>query len=172
MINTRSVYFYLLLFIPIAILLKIFGIINFKSGEIISYFLLIAGMSLFYHSFLKENRTGIFLGSTLFLIGIFLFTANYFELINTGKILIPSLLIITAVGLLLGYFLISKDKFALTVSLSCLIIGTTILIYRSDTTFNSYLYAIMGFLELYWVIILVSVGIVLIISYEVKKELK
>jgi hypothetical protein len=131
-----------------------------------------AGMSLFYHSFLKENKTGILGGSTLFLIGVFLFTSNYFELINAGKILIPSLLIITAVGLLLGYFLISQDKFTLITAISCLIIGTTILIYRSDTTFNSYLSAIMGFLELYWIIILISTGIILLISKEIKRELK
>ena len=130
------------------------------------------GMSLFYHSFLKENKSGVFFGSTLFLIGIFLFTLSHFEIANAGKLLIPSLLIITAVGLLLGYFLISKDKFALIVSTACLIIGTTILIFRSDTTFKSYLYAVIEFLEMYWIIILISGGIILLISKEIKKELK
>lgn len=148
------------------------GIINFKSKEIISYTLLIAGMSLFYHSYLKENKTGVFLGSSLFLVGIFLFTSSYFEIINAGKLLIPFLLIITAVGLLLGHFLISKDKFALIVSIACLIIGTTILIFRSEVTFKSYLYSVVEFLKMYWIIILISAGIILLISKEIKRKLK
>lgn len=148
------------------------GIINFKSKEIVSYFLLIGGISLFYYSFLKENKTGVFFGSALFLTGIFLFTISHFEILSPDKLLIPSLLIIIAVGLLLGHYLISKDKFTIILSITFLIIGTTLLILRSNATFKSYLYAMFEFLEMYWIIILISAGIVFLISKEIKKELK
>ena len=70
---------YLVVFIIVLILLRSIGIIIINSDELIGYGLITFGLSLFYSAYIESRKLLIFIGSVVFLIGIFFFVMGNFE---------------------------------------------------------------------------------------------
>jgi hypothetical protein len=167
--NYQSILTYLLLFLSLAIILKLFGIISLTGSEIFSYALIFYGISDVYLSIGNNRKISLFLGTTFFLVGILIYVLNNFLIFWEPEMLLPSALIIPgAAYLMLNYDNPSNKKF--------LIIGTALIFGGLAATiingqFNLLLFyqSFFKISSLYWQIALVAAGILILISLEERK---
>jgi len=162
----HSILIYLLTFLALSILLKFWGIIDFDNREIFGYGLIFYGISLVYISFGNNQRGRLFIGSIIFLSGLFLYIISKFEFFKESTLLIPALLLIFSISFLMLYLDNLRDKTVLLVSVLFFISGTIITIYNGEISFPVFLNAIWHITLNYWPVVLIAVGIILIIHRE------
>ena len=90
----------IVLFIIISFLLSIFRIISITLIDILSYSLLIIGIALVYSESIKQNRLSVFLGSIIFLLGVYFLVSENFNLNIKEDMSIPIILIFAGSALL------------------------------------------------------------------------
>ena len=157
---------YLLTFLALSILLKFWGIIDFDNREIFGYGLIFYGISLVYISFGNHQRGRLFIGSIIFLSGLFLYIISKFEFFKESTLLIPALLLIFSISFLMLFLDNLHDKTVLLVSVLFFISGTIVTIYNGEISFPVFLNAIWHITLNYWPVVLIAVGIILIIHRE------
>jgi len=172
MISFRSVNFYLLLFLLVSLILKIFGLINFTWGKFISYALMFWGISFFYNSFLKKYHLGIFSGALLFQMGAVLFSATLFELLEPEKIFFPAALAIIGFALLFTNLVGNMNKFVFVLSIIFISAGILLLIFRGNITLILFLESAYQLLKNFWIILLISLGIIFLATVEFRNGKK
>lgn len=170
MINFRSINFYILLF-PLAVfLLNIFGLADFQFLKIVSYLFTFWGISIFYNSFLKQFRTGIFFGCVLFLAGSNIFILTQFEILDFGRVFIPVLFAITGFSLLLTNLLTEINRFALALSIFLLFASITLILTRGTASFDLFGLSVFAILKNYWIVIILTAAVIFITIKESKKK--
>ena len=102
--NNQPVLLYLLIFLALATALKLVGVIDVQSIELIGYAMLFYGINLVYTTFGKRERGVLFAGTSLFLIGLLIFFTNHFEFLNEREIIFPSVLFIAGISFLMLFF--------------------------------------------------------------------
>ena len=162
----HSILIYLLTFLALSILLKFWGVIDFDNREIFGYGLIFYGISLVYISFGNNQRGRLFIGSIIFLSGLFLYIISKFEFFKESTLLIPALLLIFSISFLMLFLDNLRDKTVLLVSILFFISGTIITIYNGEISFPVFLNAIWHITLNYWPVVLIAVGIILIIHRE------
>ncbi len=170
MINFRSIGFYLLIIFIIVTLLSLINIISIDANNIAAYTLMIGGITFFYSSFIKEYKTGITLGSIIFLSGSLFFVFTKFEIWNFKSVFMPSALIIIGLSLLISNLLARIHNLSFLVSVLCMFAGVWLLIIRGTATTGLYLSAVIEIAKSYWVIILFLAGIILLTTRNFKKN--
>ena len=90
----------IVLFIVIAFLLSTFKVIDLTLTDILSYSLLIIGIPLVYGESIRQNRVSVFLGTIIFLLGVYFLISENFELNNRDGMSVPIILIFAGTGLL------------------------------------------------------------------------
>jgi hypothetical protein len=88
----------------LAYVLKFFGIITTSTGKLVSYAFLLYGIVSVYMTMGTHRRAGLFLGTAIFLTGVVLFIIEYFDIIQPGILVLPSLLFIVGAGFLMLFF--------------------------------------------------------------------
>lgn len=123
--NNQSVLSLVFILILLTYILKLFGIITVSTGKIISYAFLLYGIVSVYLTMGTHRRAGLFLGTSIFLTGVVLFIIEYFDIIQPGILILPSLLFIVGIGFLMLYF----DDFSNRVFLytSVILVGFSVL---------------------------------------------
>lgn len=170
--KTYSIDFYLISFSIIAVILKIIGLISFSWTEIFSYVSMFWGMSMFYYSYLKNYKFGVFAGSVLFQIGVVLLSLSIFEIYNPAEIFIPTLLVIAGSSLILSNLLVKSNKIILLLSTFFLLAGIVLMLLRGHYTLNLFLNSVYLMLKEFWLIIIVLLIVIIIVINEFKKENK
>ena len=150
-------------FIIISLLLSILKIFSITLSEILSYSLITIGISLVYSEVIKQNRLLIFLGSILFLSGIFfLITENFNVQTNEGMIT-PVILILTGAGLLIVYIITSAKKNFLILSAILLSTGLTFLLVKSHWGVESFIQSILPVLNFLWPVLIILIVLILLL---------
>ncbi len=161
---------YLLSFIIIAILLKLFGIIDFANSEILGYAMIFYGISSVYFSLGKDQKLHLFTGTVVFLIGILLFIINNFEIFNIEQLIPPSIMLIGGVGFIMLFIDEDSNFVSLIIGVVFVIIGITVTIKYGTINFVGFLEALWRVSKIYWAIFIVILGILFFLSNGGEKE--
>lgn len=156
----------IIMFIIVSLLLSFLNILSISFQDILSYSLLTIGISLVYSEAMRQNRLLIFLGSLVFLTGIFfLVTENFDVQISEGMIL-PILLIFSGSGLLMVHISTPTKKIYLIVSVILLSAGLALLIFKSNWNVNSFNQSLLSVLNFLWPVAILIVILVLLLRIK------
>jgi hypothetical protein len=167
---SRKILILIIIFTWISVLLTLFGIVNMNYSEIISYVFLLLGISLFYPSYNKNDKTGIFFGSAIFLGGIVFFITNNFEIIDDYELLVPSLVIIISVSLLMIYLCDTKDKKFIWLASVMGVVGLFTIFYRGTPSLKSFFVSFISLLGKAWIIVIIMVITIILLIIEKKNK--
>ena len=162
----QSILIYLLTFLALSILLKFWGIIDFDNREIWGYGLIFYGISLVYISFGNNQRGRLFLGSIIFLSGLFLYLISKFEFFQVSVLIIPALLLLFSISFFMLFLDNYHDRTVILVSILFFISGTVVTLFNGEISFPVFLNSIWHIVLNYWPVVLIAVAIILIIHRE------
>ncbi len=147
-------------------MLRIFGIINTSSGEILSYVLAVYGIVTVYISMGKNKRLNLFLGTVIFLSGIILFVTNNFDFYRISGILLPSVFLITGAGFLMLFIDNPSEKTVLTLAVIFIVFGMILTVILGTFSIHSFFNAILYIAQKYWILAIILIMIILLIKRE------
>ncbi|MBK9097051.1 MAG: hypothetical protein IPM14_02815 [bacterium] len=152
-----------IIFIIVSFLLTIFGVLPVTLIDILSYSLLIIGMALVYSEGIRQNGLSVFLGSVIFLIGVYALISENFTLNINKEISVPIILIISGSGLLILHIITSTRIIFLLVSIACLSSGMTLLILDSRWSISTFIHSVIPVLNYLWPIIIILAVFILLL---------
>lgn len=147
-------------------MLRIFGIINTSSGEILSYVLAVYGIVTVYISMGKNKRLNLFLGTVIFLSGIILFVTNNFDFYRISGILLPSVFLIIGAGFLMLFIDNPSEKTVLTLAVIFIVFGMILTVILGTFSIHSFFNAILYIAQKYWILAVILIMIILLIKRE------
>ena len=128
------------------------------------------GINFFYSSYLKQYKAGITFGSVLFLSGSILFVIAQYEILNFGSVFVPTALVLIGLSLLIANMLSKVNVVVVLFSTLSLIAGVWLIIKRSAPNIDLFLSAAYVLIKSYWIIILISAGIIFLVAISFKKK--
>ena len=170
MINFHPISYYLIILVVFALAFTITGIFGLRVLDVASYSSLFLGISIFYSSYLKQYQVGIIFGAVLFLTGSIFYVTSHYEILNLGSVFVPMLLVIIGLSLLISNILTKVNFIAVLFSTLSLIAGVWLMIARGNTTVDLFLSAAYVIFKSYGIIIIVSAGILFLVSKSFKKK--
>jgi len=165
----QSILTYLLIFFALTILLRFLGIINIASSEVIGYGLIFFGGASVYISLGRNQKITLFLGTTIFLVGILLYVINNFLIFWDSYLLIPSLLIIPSLGFFVLFVEDYRNKRLLLISLLLFLFGLSTVVLYGQFNLNLFLSSIISVASNYWRVIFILAIIFIIVLWEERK---
>mgnify|MGYP003423040443 FL=1 len=154
----------IILFIIVAFLLSILNVIDITLTNILSYALLIIGIALVYGESIRQNRISVFLGSIIFLLGVYFLISENFELNNSNGMSLPIILIFAGTGLLVLHISTKTKKIFLIISIILLSAGLTLLILNSHLSIGSFIQSLLPVLNFLWPAIIILIVIALFLK--------
>ena len=145
----------IILFIIVSFILSLFGIISFAFTDILTYSLLVIGAALVYTETIRQNKLSIFLGTMIFLFGVYFLVTAKFNLNPGEEYYLPIILILSGSGLLLLYTLTSVRKIYLIGSLVLITSGMTLLVISSNLAVQSFFFSLLPVLEFLWPVLII-----------------
>jgi hypothetical protein len=158
-------------FLALSIILKLFGVIDVDSIELLGYALIFYGINLVYTSFGKKQAGILFAGSSLFLTGLLLFLISSFEFVSDNEIIFPSILLILGINFLMLFFDDTGNKRYLAISIVSILSALIVTIFLGTITFQSYLSSVVTITLKYWPIIIIAIGLLILLNIENKRKL-
>lgn len=162
----QLIFIYIIIFFIISFILKLFGIVDFSTGEIFGYGFIFYGLTLVYTSFGKNKPGALFFGTTLFLSGVFLFILNNFQLANYLRIIISAAILVIGINFFVLFIDNSARKIFLVISLLFFTAGIFFTVSWGSLSFKSFLDSAVYIASKYWPVLIIVAGIVLIIRRE------
>jgi len=156
----------IVLFIIVSFLLSIFKVIDLTLTDILSYSLLVIGIALVYGESIRQNRLSIFLGSIIFLLGVYFLISENFELSNRDGMSVPIILIFAGTGLLVLHISTKAKKIFLIISIILLTAGLTLLIVNSHWSISSFFYSLLPVLNFLWPALIILILIALFLKIK------
>jgi len=147
----------IVLFIIVSFLLSVFKIISITLTDILSYSLLIIGIALVYGETIRQNRLSVFLGSIIFLLGVYFLVSENFNLNISDGMIIPIILIFAGSGLLVLYISTSTKIIFLIISIILLSAGLTLFIVNTHLGFSSFFQSVLQILNFLWPVIIIFI---------------
>lgn len=145
----------IVLFIIITFLLSVFNIISIVLTDILAYSLLVIGVALVYTETIRQNRPSVFLGSIIFLFGVYFLITENFNLNISDAIYVPIILIYGGSGLLMLYISTSTHRIFLLISFIFLSSGITLIIANSHWGIKSFFLSILPVLNFLWPVLII-----------------
>ena len=149
-----------LLFIIISFVLSAFDIIQIDFKDILAYSLLVIGIALVYSETIRQNRLSVFIGSIIFLFGIYFLITENFNLSISDDYYIPLILIFSGSGLLILHIATGAQKIFLYLSLIFLSAGVAIIIANSHWSLKVFYLSFLPVLNYLWPIAIIFVFII------------
>lgn len=162
MSKNHNLVVYLLIFLAAAMMLRIFGVINTPSGEILSYVLTVYGIITVYLSVGKNKRLNLFLGTAIFLSGIILFVTNNFDFYKLSGILLPSVFLVIGIGLMMLFIDSPSNKAILTLAIIFIMFGLLLIILLGAPSLQSFFNAIHYVAQKQWLLVVILIMIILL----------
>lgn len=172
MTGLKLINLYLIIFVAIAVLLKIIGLANYTIAELITYLFILYGIFLFYVSYIKTNEVLIFTSVLLFLSGAVLFVLNNFQIINREAIVFPSVLLILSAACLFVYLFGTGKVYFFISSIILFTAGVVAWVLEGSFNLKLFFRTIPEILSKYWLIILIAAGMIFILSKANPKRRK
>lgn len=139
-----------ILFIIISFVLSAFDIVSVEITDILSYSLLVIGIALVYSETIRQNRLSVFVGSIIFLFGVYFLITENFNLNISDDFYIPMILIFGGSGLLILHIATKAQKIFLYLSLIFLSAGVAIIITNSHWSLKAFYLSILPVLNSLW----------------------
>lgn len=169
--SNNLIIIYLLVFAAVLILLRMIGTIIIGNEELLGYMLIIYGLGLFYSSFIRKKKISVFIGSGLFLFGVFLILLGNFELGEIEQILIPTIIFILAISSLMLYLMDTNNRTALTITSILFATAIGVFAIYSTRRFNNYFGNLINVLGVYWPVIIILVIVIILVNRESEEKL-
>jgi len=151
------------LFIIASFFLSIFKIISITLTDILSYALLIIGIALVYGESIRQNRLTVFLGSIIFLLGVYFLITENFNLNISEGMSISLILIFAGSGLLVLHISTATKIIFLIISIILLSAGLTLFIINSHWSFGSFLQSVLPILNILWPVLIILIVLILLL---------
>lgn len=149
-----------ILIIIISFVLSAFDIIPIEITDILAYSLLVIGIALVYSETIRQNRISVFIGSIIFLFGVYFLITENFNLIISDDFYIPLILIFGGSGLLILHITTGAQKIFLYLSLIFLSAGIAIIIVNSHWSLKIFYLSFLPVLNYLWPIAIIFVVII------------
>ena len=156
----------IVMFIIVSLFLSFLNILSISFQDILSYSLITIGISLVYSEVIRQNRFLIFLGSLIFLTGIFFLIIENFDVhINEGMSL-PIILIFSGSGLLMVHISTSTKKIYLMVSLILLSAGLALFIVKNNWSGSLFIQSLLSVVNFLWPVAILIIILVLLLRVK------
>ena len=166
MIKINDISLVILIFAFLLILLSFLNILSTSISDILSYLMIAVGLILVYSEIIRQNKVLIFLGSIIFMVGIFfLITENFYVELNSGMI-VPIILIFAGSGLLLVHITTSTKNIYLLASVILLSVGLTLLLVASHWKVGLFINSVLPIINYIWPVVLVVIIIILLLRIK------
>jgi hypothetical protein len=169
-LNNQPILLYLLIFLALATALKLMGVIDVQTTELLGYAMIFYGINLVYTSFGKNVRGILFTGTSLFLIGLLIFLTDHFEFLNEREIIFPSILFIAGIGFLMLFFDDTSKKNFFIISATLIFTAIAVTAILGNITFPLFFNSIINITVKYWPVAVITIGIIIILHRENKKN--
>jgi hypothetical protein len=156
----------IVLFIIAIFLLSTFNIISVAITDILAYSLLVIGVALVYTETIRQNRPSVFIGSIIFLFGVYFLITENFNLNITDAVYVPIILIFAGAGLLMLYISTSTHKIFLFISIILLTAGITLIIANSHWGLKSFFLSILPILNFFLPVIIIFLLLIFIMRVK------
>lgn len=147
----------IVLFIIVSFLLSVFNLISITLTDILSYSLLIIGIALVYGETIRQNKISVFLGSIIFLLGVYFLVSENFNLNISEGMSIPIILIFAGSGLLVLYISSSTKIIFLIISIIFLSAGLTLFIVKTHLSLSSFFQSVLPILNFLWPVLIIFI---------------
>ena len=154
----------IVLFIIISFILLTFDLISVAFTNILAYSLLVIGVALVYSETIRQNGLSVFLGSVIFLFGMYFLITENFNLSLNNSYYIPLVLIFGGTGLLLIFISNTNKKMFLYFSAVFLLAGSILLITKSHSGIKSFFISILPVMNFLWPVVIVFIILVFIMK--------
>jgi len=166
MIKINDISLVIIIFAFLLILLSFLNIISASFSDILSYVMIAVGMILVYSEIVRQNRVFIFLGSLIFLVGIFfLITENFYVELNSNMS-VPIILIFAGAGLLLVHITTSTKNIFLIASVILLSVGLTLLLVGSHWKVDLFINSVLPVINYLWPVVLIVIILILLLRIK------
>lgn len=156
----------IVLFIIVSLVLLVFNIIRVALTDVLAYALLVIGVALVYSETIRQNRISVFIGSIIFLFGIYFLITENFGLKISDDYYVPIILVFGGSGLLLIYISTVAQKIFLYVSIIFLAAGIILIITNSHWSFNSFYNSIWPVIDFLWPVMFIFLLLVFIMRVK------
>ena len=156
----------IIFFLIISFVLLAFDIIPVAITDVLAYSLIVIGIALVYTETIRQNKLSVFIGTIIFLFGIYFLITENFNLSINEDIYIYLILIFIGAGLLLIYLSTNANKIYLYISLVSLSSGITLVISKSHWKISSFLQSILPVIDFIWPIIIILLIIIFIMRVK------
>jgi hypothetical protein len=156
----------IVLFIIVTFLLSTFNIISVAITDILAYSLLVIGVALVYTETIRQNRPSVFIGSIIFLFGVYFLITENFNLKITDTVYVPIILIFGGAGLLMLYISTSPNKIFLFISIIFLTAGITLIVANSHWGIKSFFLSILPVLNFFLPVIIIFILLIFIMKVK------
>jgi len=156
----------IVLFIIVTFLLSTFNIISVAITDILAYSLLVIGVALVYTETIRQNRPSVFIGSIIFLFGVYFLITENFNLNITDAVYVPIILIFAGAGLLMLYISTSPNKIFLFISIIFLTAGITLIVANSHWGIKSFFLSILPVLNFFLPVIIIFLLLIFIMRVK------
>jgi membrane-bound ClpP family serine protease len=152
------------IFIIVSLILSFLNILSISFTNILSYSLITIGIALVYSEVIKQNRLLIFIGSVVFLTGIFFLITENFEVNATSGMRLPFILIFSGSGLLMVHISTPTKKIILLASVILLSAGLALLLIDSHWKLDSFIQSVLSVVIYLWPIAIIILILVLLLQ--------
>ena len=159
---------YLVIFISVLIFLRFIGIIIINNDELIGYGLITYGLSLFYSAFIESRKLFIFIGSTVFLIGVFFFIMGNFEFENTDKIFVPAAIFILSVSSFMLFLSDRGFKVGMYAAIILFTAGIGTLALMSPNGIGNFITYTIDIFKKYWPVLIILLAVIALVNKDIK----
>lgn len=140
----------IILFLVISISLSLIGILSVTIIDILSYLLIVVGMALVYGEGIRQKGLSVFVGSVIFLMGVYFLISENFTLNINDEMNIPLILIFSGSGLLVLHIMTSTRIIFLIISIVCLSSGITLFIMNSRWNLRTFSHSVIPVFNYLW----------------------
>lgn len=164
----QSILTYLLIFLALSLILKIFGVISISVSELLGYSFIFFGISSSYVSLGQQQPLSLFLGTIIFLIGILLYVVNNFLIFWNQQLFLPASLLMIGIAFFMVYFDDMKRKKSSLASAGFILLGMVSTIIIGNINFTSFYNSVFKVAGNYWPVLIVTAGILFLVWWEEK----
>lgn len=166
----RIIILSILLILILSLILNL--MFNLSFTMILSYIMMGGGLISVFSVFGKFHRFGLFIFSSIFLIGIIIFVEQIFEFANPDKLLLPAALLIPSINFLLFYIEDSGNKLFIWISFLLFLAGILVSIFIGSIRLETFLLSIGEIFKSYWIFIIIIIVILMVLYLMEKKNIK
>ena len=170
--RNKLIVVYLVIFISVLILLRFIGVISINNDELIGYSLITYGLSLFYSAYIESRKPFVFIGSTIFLIGVFFFITGNFEFENTDKIFVPAVIFILSISSLMLFLSDTGFKLGMYAAIILFTAGIGALALMSSHGFDNFINYTVNIFKIYWPVLIILLAVITLVNKDIKGKKK